>query len=103
MRLTDDLFEALSHRHRRCLLSHLLEVEQQNIPSIVEELHRGQMAPEHVRLELLHNHLPKLEACGFIDWNPQSNVVVRGPNFEDIDPYLRHIYDHRDSLPTDWD
>lgn len=52
--------------------------------------------------ELYHNHLPALDAAGFIDWDPETDAVTRGPYYEDIRPLLQLMHDHQDELPEDW-
>jgi hypothetical protein len=58
--------------------------------------------PEVLEIELVHNHLPKLEDMGFISWDRTANEISKGPNWEEIAPLLKLIHDHQDELPEDW-
>lgn len=51
---------------------------------------------------LHHVHLPKLADAGYIEWNPDTATIRRGPNFDDIAPLLRLMAEHEDELPDDW-
>ncbi|ELY75168.1 hypothetical protein C487_13492 [Natrinema pallidum DSM 3751] len=59
---------------------------------------------EEARLltEMKHTHLPLLEDYGFIDWDRDTHEVTKGPNFDDIRPFLEMIVAHQDELPDDW-
>lgn len=50
------------------------------------------------RIEFRHVHLPKLEEEGLIDWNRESNVVARGPDFEEIEPLLELLANGHDKF-----
>ena len=52
--------------------------------------------------DLVHNHLPKLEQHGFIEWDREANTVSKGPRFDDIEPVITLIHEHRDGLPDGW-
>ncbi|WP_458189837.1 DUF7344 domain-containing protein [Haladaptatus sp. NG-WS-4] len=52
--------------------------------------------------QLRHVHLPKLADDGYIEWNPGTETIRRGPNFDDIAPLLTLMDDHEDELPDDW-
>ncbi|ELZ81869.1 hypothetical protein C453_17674 [Haloferax elongans ATCC BAA-1513] len=53
-------------------------------------------------MELFHTHLPKLDDAGFVDWDPRTGAVVRGPRFDAVEPVLRLFADHTDELPSEW-
>ena len=102
-RLTDDLFTALSDRHRRRILACLLESDSAQQLIIPEEVYRGDTDLQTLHMALFHTHLPKLSNMGFVDWNRGSHIVTPGPRFEEIGPFLEVLYDNRESLPGDWD
>ncbi|WP_254837564.1 DUF7344 domain-containing protein [Natronomonas marina] len=104
----NELFEMLSHGHRRRVL---VAVGRQNpqddediaSESVAERDERGDdEALDSVQQQLYHAHLPKLAEAGFIDWNRDSGVITRGPRFEEIEPLLRLMSDHEDELPDGW-
>lgn len=40
------------------------------------------------KLELYHNHLPKLDDAGLIEWDREEGVVEKGPRFDEVHPLL---------------
>ncbi len=101
---TDTVFEILSDRSRRRLLIALLERdfrdgggETVSIGEIV-----GDGNSDRLEINLVHNHLPKLEYAGLIEWDREANEMRRGPRFEDVGPMLRTIHDHVGELRDDW-
>jgi len=99
----DTAIEAIAKPYRRHLLVALLEhnpqaddnVDPLNINSGLEE-------SETLQLELLHNHLPKLEELEYIDWNQDNREVSKGPKWDEIAPLVELIHNHRDELPDGW-
>lgn len=55
--------------------------------------------PNRLGLELVHKHLPKLEACGLVDWDSDAGRVSRGPEFEEVEPALRTLAENADTFP----
>lgn len=94
----DELLEAFCRRRRRHVLLGLWngEVEDQ-----ADVRPRGD-DPREAELALIHNHLPRLEKGGFIEWDRDSGTISKGPDFDTIEPLLRLIVDHADELPPDW-
>jgi len=60
----------------------------------------GTAESEQVTYE--HDHLPKLESAGYIEWNRLTGQIARGPQFREIVPLLELLEEHADELPTDW-
>ena len=78
----DDLFEALAHPYRRRLLLDLFETDPPTVSTLdgdTETLHE---------VDLLHNHLPRLEESGLIEWRRSNETIAPGPRFPDIEPIL---------------
>lgn len=103
-RLTlDEVFSALSHSTRRHVLSTIAEHDPRRGGEMdPEDLLEGDETPQHRHLELHHNHLPSLDAAGFIDWDPETDTITRGPRYEDIRPVIELMRTHQDELPDDW-
>ncbi len=100
---TDSCFRALTDPYRRQLLVALLEHNPQDDDdrdplNIVDD----DREPKVLKSELIHVHLPLLEEMGYIQWDRDSNQIRKGPNWEDIEPLLTLIHDHRGELPDDW-
>lgn len=98
----DELFEVLSHPHRRRILTSLnewkpREEDEFNLTELVTEDEIEEEAPG-----FFHNHLPKLDEAGFIDWDQERHVVRRGPRFSEVDPLIELMINHSEELPADW-
>lgn len=89
----------LADRVREYLLYHLSTVEQTTVPDAAERLAvwsretseftaRGR---DGVALQLVHNHLPRLAEYDVVVYDRSSDVVVTGPNFADLEPYVEPI------------
>jgi hypothetical protein len=63
---------------------------------------RGEDDREAVEVALRHNHLPRLDESGYIDWDRDSGKLSKGPRFDEIEPILELIENHADELPPDW-
>jgi len=95
--------EALSNSYRRELLLALLEHNPQDDDDRDPlDIIDPPLEPEVLEIELFHKHLPKLEDRGFIEWDRDTGKIAKGPDWEDIEPVLRLITNHRDELPADW-
>ncbi|MFC5369043.1 helix-turn-helix domain-containing protein [Salinirubrum litoreum] len=99
----DRLFDALSHPYRRRILTLVSERESREEGGFSI----GALATEDDDLELLttelyHAHLPMLADAGYIEWESDGETVHRGSNFEEIEPVLRLMTEHRDELPDGW-
>ena len=99
----DTMFAVLSSSSRRRIL---LGVSDHN-PRDEDEFAPDAFASEKDDLEraktqLHHIHLPKLADNRYIEWNPDTETIRRGSNFDDIAPLLRLMADHEDELPDGW-
>jgi hypothetical protein len=99
----DQYFEALADVQRRRLLVALLDHDpQQAEVAIPNDVTEGEKPLGLLQAEFSHSHLPKLEEAGFITWNQDTQKVVKGPNFDEIRPFIELMRDHADELPDDW-
>lgn len=99
----DNHFQALSNVHRRRLLVNLLgHNPQRDDIDVPKDVHEGEKELEVLQLEFRHSHLPRLEEAGLIQWNRDSNEVMKGPRFDKIRPLLELMRDHANELPNDW-
>lgn len=93
MQTTDRLFEALANKHRRQILFSLrdgaLSISLDSPPDGIDEPRAG-------FIEQRHTHLPKLADYGFIRWDPGTNTVERGSQFEEIKPVLELLDESRE-------
>ncbi|WP_435159811.1 DUF7344 domain-containing protein [Haladaptatus sp. DFWS20] len=102
----DVMLNALSNVHRRRILlavaDHNPRDEDEFTP---DEIPTDTIADEDLdslKTQLHHTHLPKLADAGYIEWDPMTETVRRGPNFDDVAPLLKLMSDHADELPDDW-
>ncbi|MFC7203678.1 ArsR family transcriptional regulator [Haloferax namakaokahaiae] len=100
----DTLLDVLSNRFRRRLLVALLEHNPQSDRDthIPNDGPHDENEVDVLTLQVVHVHLPKLDAAGFVEWNRRANSISKGPRFEEIRPLLELMRDHADELPDDW-
>lgn len=55
-----------------------------------------------LRLEMRHQHLPRLEDAGYLEWDRDLHVVIRRPAFDQIQPVLERFEENTEELPVDW-
>jgi hypothetical protein len=96
----DELFELLSHEYRRYILWTLADPDGRTDEPIRTTLFPGDDEPDILRIELRHNHLPKLDDAGLVDWDPEAETLERGPRFEEIEPFL-DLMDDRERFSRD--
>lgn len=95
----DRVFDILRTRQRRLIL---LMLGYGELETETDAIFRGSQDSETARLQLKHTHLPKLEKAGYIEWDPTTGEISKGPRFDEIKPFLDLIQDHADELPADW-
>jgi len=94
----DRILGLLSKRQRRQILFALNKERVENESDVVTR----DSDAEKVRLELRHNHLPRLEEAGYIEWDRDTGRISKGPRFQEIQPFLELLENHADELPPDW-
>ncbi|ODR83267.1 hypothetical protein BG842_09920 [Haladaptatus sp. W1] len=93
----DDVFDVLANRYRRRLLFALIDHNAQDDSTRVSaDVTIEDENANHLKIQMVHTHLPKLDERGLIEWNRDSNQVEKGARFEDIRPLLELIRDHDD-------
>ncbi|WP_425433265.1 DUF7344 domain-containing protein [Haloarcula nitratireducens] len=86
------MLACLQNQYRRRLLVALLENNPEEAIAIPEDIHRGEVELERLQIQLHHSHLPKLDECGYIDWQKNRNIVRRGKRFNEIESLVKLIY-----------
>lgn len=85
----EDVLRALGTREQRYTLYHLLDHERVTLSELADVL-AGWMATTErrvttdvdrssLRVALYHNHLPRLESAGLVDFDAAASVVDRSP------------------------
>lgn len=97
----DELFDILSHSHRRFILQHL---QTANTPLSVNEVAKelvawknslaaadqlGEDKTAHVEISLVHSHLPKMAETGFIRYDKTQQTVTLGDRTEEVQAHLQ--------------
>ena len=95
----DDMIGILSKRQRRLIL---LTLKHDEVIPERDVLFRGGDEIDDAELQLVHNHLPRLEEAGYIEWDRDSGTISKGPRYDEIKPLLDLIENHADELPPDW-
>jgi len=95
----DQIFENLSNSHRRVIL---LLLKEGSITTETDVMVRGENSSTEAEMALVHNHLPRLDDAGYIEWDRDSGEISKGPRFEEIEPLLELIETHAEDLPADW-
>lgn len=97
-----ELLGILSNHHRRRIVTRLEEQNPRDMDEFDLEEIAGGSELDGETIDLIHNHLPRLDESGFIDWDRERQVVTRGPRFTEIEPLIELMIDHQDELPANW-
>jgi hypothetical protein len=98
-----ELFEILNHEYRRHILWVLAHPEARTDATVgVDRFAETDGDPDILRLALRHNHLPKLDDHGLVDWDPEAETLARGPRFGQIEPLLALMEEGEDEIPQNW-
>jgi cytochrome c553 len=90
-------FEALADGQRREVLFSMHSKPTGNRDSMAVATLCGR-THETEASELHHVHLPKLEDYGLIEWNRTSDLIAKGPRFDEIEPLLDVLADNQEVL-----
>ncbi|MEF8937890.1 MAG: GAF domain-containing protein [Halovenus sp.] len=85
------LMEVLGNEVRRLIVLSLLDDSTENILELLER----ETDIEHVETTLRHIHLPKLEEAGYVELSPDLNTIYPGPDFSEIEPFLRQLDEYQ--------
>lgn len=95
----DMAFGVLSHPYRRRLLFRLYEEHPRNPTIRIDREIFSEAEYDEIGLSLAHQHLPKLEHDGCIEWDEDESTITVGERWSEIEPLLEVIYDHLNDLP----
>lgn len=97
----DQVFRAVSAEPRRQVIGSLLDApadEAVLLPESADSDH-VQKSPEELRIDLYHRHLPLLADLGFIEWETDPLVAVRGPRFDEVAAVFEVLSSSATELP----
>lgn len=98
----DQLFDIVSSGTRRWILEAVREESPRGIEEVTGFDRLRDRDPESIRAALYHNHLPRLNEVGLIQWHRERATIARGPRFGEIRPFLKLMDEHQDALPASW-
>ena len=99
------IYEALVHPYRRRLLLAMLKADDHGVayPNPLEFAPVVQGDPGRSRrIAMAHNHLPKLDGMGIIEWDREAEELSKGETWDELEPLLRWMAENRDELPEGW-
>lgn len=97
----DRSFDVLSDRHRRRVLLRLRTLSERRGEVAVAAVAATATDPERARITLRHQHLPKLEAENYVEWDHERGMLRPGDRFHEIEPVLDLVSDADDIAPRD--
>ena len=80
------------------VLVSLLDNNPSYVTGIVSSIDHAERDTERVQRELSRIHLPNLQHRGYIEWVPESGLVIRGPKFEEIRSLAEHLRGGREAV-----
>lgn len=86
-----------SRHRRRILLGLAADRVEREADVAMRRPDRGE-----IMSELTSTHLPMLAEEGIIEWDRETGEIRKGPNFDEIEPFLRLLQEHDDELPPFW-
>lgn len=101
----DTTFNVLGHSYRRCILlalsAHTPRTEDEFTAATLSADNAGETERKRLNIALFHSHLPKLADAGYIEWDSETGMIRRGPNFETVAPFLELLGERETCLPAD--
>lgn len=93
--------DALSNSLRRHVLTQLNDSNPRDVSEFVE-IEADPDGDGRPAIPIHHEYLPKLAETGFIEWDRGTDVVTRGPRFDEIAPLIDLMTNHPEELPEGW-
>ena len=94
----DQIADALGDQARRHILVLLLDHNPVKQSEVVAK--NDPREDEKLEIQLIHTHLPRLDDMDYIGWNRDHGTIVKGPNWEEIEPVVRLLSDNRERIPS---
>jgi hypothetical protein len=90
------VFDALRHPFRRHVLLALTDPPSQSTDESSSSRFRTDCDdPDVLEIELRRVHFDTLDEYGFVDWDPETDSLARGENFDEIAPLLAVVREKR--------
>ena len=91
----DRVFDSLADSDRRLVL---LLLKEGAIETETDVLKYRDDVSKVDELNLLHTHLPKLDECGYIEWDRDAGELSEGPRFDEVAPLFELFEEHSERL-----
>jgi hypothetical protein len=99
--MLDTGLHSLAEKDRREILLALLEDQSVSVDAAVSSTDEPNQGSA-VTVGLHHQHLPRLEDMGLIEWDREASAVERGPRFEEFRPLLETLDENAEQYAWDW-
>ena len=97
------IFDALGHPYRRRILFLVSDYSDRDADHVaLEDVSVDVGGSDLLLTDLHHRHLPPLAEADYVTWDRQARTVSRGPNFEEVEPLVGLVDEHREELPAGW-
>ncbi|QSW99207.1 DUF7344 domain-containing protein [Haloterrigena alkaliphila] len=96
----ETVYSLLADESREYLLWHLSAVEETTTDAAAEGIAacKSETGAEpredgrrSIAVRLVHDHLPRLDRHDVVDYDPATDEIERGPNFDDLEPYVADL------------
>ncbi|WP_436344170.1 DUF7344 domain-containing protein [Natronorubrum sp. FCH18a] len=95
----ETIYSLLADQVREYLLGYLSVTDRTTVSEAAEritEWHRETTATfetgtEAVTVQLIHNHLPRLDQYDVVEYDRANEVITPGSNFEVLEPYVSDL------------
>lgn len=97
----NQIYDVFTAEPRRMIIYSLMnepEGRRLPLPEAAVPQHKS-VDTESFRVQLRHQHLPKLADAGYVRWEADPLCVQRGPNFDEAATILKRVTEPVDGLP----
>lgn len=99
----NDVFDLFSEADRRRLLLALYRSNPRDVDELLPEDVTVEGEDQDLVLQALeHTEIARLHVADYIEWDPETDTVAKGPRFDEIAPVVKLLHDHADELPDGW-
>lgn len=96
----DSVLTLLGDVHRRRIVTALVDEDARTVEDFVTSAE--EVDPRTLEIALVHKHLPNLRDAGVIEWQMDTGIVRRGPQFDAVETVVGLLRSNQDALPADW-
>lgn len=83
--MSDRVLTTLANEYRRQIIKLLDENGEVRMDNVISFFSNGEGDERHIRAELYHHHLPKLDSVDAVAWTPDNKETIgRGSKFDRV-------------------